>query len=235
MKKLLFLMALLIQLSAVHASNELVIEDSCITKNEYFEVVKKWIATTLDSYDATISYEDKSSGCIVVKGSFQDKENYLMSKILRYVIPYVLFQLEVQCDNGKVVAQFKKIAYTYEALDVNPYGLSNEAINKIIKEFEAIKSMTYRKGSYWVIDDAFEQEYQRMESLMTEAKRKMDDDTLPRKERRTYKNYYENNNAKYKILDFAVKAKKNVGKELLTKDNVGLCDVLYDYLYEHCN
>lgn len=235
MKRLFTVFAFLIAISNVYANNDLVIEDSRIIKSEVFELVKKWVVVTLDSYDATISYEDKSSGNIIVKGMYKDDDNILMAKILKYVIPYVSFQLEIQCDDGKLTAHFNKIEYSYVSLDEDSYGLSNRAIKTIISELEAIKYLMIRKGETWVIDDSFEKEYEGMKLSMKQANEGKDNTSLSRKERREFNQYYENNKAKYNVLEYAVEAKNNAGNIILTKNNDGLLDVINHYLENKLN
>lgn len=223
---LTFLMAM----SHVNAGNDLIIEDSRIIKSEVFEVVKKWIVLTLDSYDATISYEDKSSGSIVIKGKYKDDNNILMAKMLKFVIPYVIFQLEIQCEDGKLMAHFNKIEYTYVTLDESSYGLNNRVLDTLIRELEAIKSLMIRKGEQWTIDDSFENEYERLRISMNQARGGKDNSSLSRKERREFKQYYERNEAKYDVFKYAVEAKNKVGEIILTKNNDGLLDVVNRYL-----
>ena len=82
MKKFLFLFVFLFSCSVSFAAYERTIKDSRIKKEECFERIKKWVATTLHSKSAEISYEDFPSGTLVINGYYEDTEPTLMA--IRY-------------------------------------------------------------------------------------------------------------------------------------------------------
>ena len=232
MKKFLLVCVLLMAMSFSYASQNVEIVDARIKRSEIFEVVKKWTITTLDAYDATILYEDKNSGNIIIKGKYQHKGNYLSARILKHVIPYVTFQIEVQCDDGKVVGTLREIEYSYVTLDEDLHGLPSKALDRLICEFETIRNIMIEKGENWIVDDSFVNEYKEQKALMDEAARKKEDVSLPKSERRKWKKYYENETKKVtlEVYEYAVDAKYDAEEKILKKSKGCLYDVVCNYL-----
>ena len=185
-----------------------------------------------NSYDTTISYENEESGRIIIKGKYRDGDNYLMARVLKYVLPYVSFQLDIQCDNGRVSLQITNVEYSYVVINESAYGLGDEALKILMSELRAIRSLMIRWGEVWTINDSFEQAYQTLESSVGEAKRVKDDKSLSRKERKKFKEYFERNDVKCSVYRYAVWAKSNVD-EVVFKKKDSLADVLNSYIEMH--
>lgn len=155
MKRLFALMLFVMMVLSTFAVRKTVIEDSLITKSESFELAKLWIATKLDSYNAIITYEDKSSGKIVVKGRYKDTKSNLISLYYGFVRAYVSFQLEISCFDRKVSASLNKVDYTIESLGGDYSSMGKTALNNIIKELKAMVEMKEKLGEVWTINSSF--------------------------------------------------------------------------------
>ena len=229
MKKLLFLFVLLMNVCSIYAY-DIIIEDSRIRKDDIYEVIKKWALTTLDSKDITILYEDKSSGNIIFEGEYIDKHNGLSSSILHYVLPYVKYQLEICCDSGSVTAEFIKLKYSYTSLNKSSYTLTNTMRSLLIKEHEAIIKVMRKSEGAFDIDDAIENEYNRLKPLIDDARMKKDDKTLSSKERRENKSFYEANKSLYEVYSAAHWAEYYMKIDIYDKDKTGLRYYVNNYL-----
>ena len=229
MKKLLFLFVLLMNVCSIYAY-DIIIEDSRIRKDDIYEVIKKWALTTLDSKDITILHEDKSSENIIFEGEYIDKHNGLSSSILHYVLPYVKYQLEIRCDSGSVTAEFIKLKYSYTSLNKSSYTLTNTMRSLLIKEHEAIIKVMRKSEGAFDIDDAIENEYNRLKPLIHDARMKKDDKTLSSKERRENKSFYEANKSLYEVYSAAHWAEYYMKIDIYDKDKTGLRYYVNNYL-----
>lgn len=228
MKKLL-LFILLMNVCSVYAY-DIIIEDSRIRKDDLYEVIKKWALTTLESKDVSVLYEDKSSGSIIFEGKYIDNDNGLSSRIMHYVLPYVIYQLEIHCDSGSVTAEFIKLKYSYMSLNKSTYSLNNYARSLLIKEHEAIIKVMRKSDGAFDIDETIENEYNRLEPLIDDAWKRKDDKTLSSKERRESKKFYEANKSLYEVYSAAHWAEYHMEKEIYNKEKTGLRYYVNDYL-----
>lgn len=230
MKKVFLLLVLLFDFLPVFSSSNVLIDDSRIKKDEIFAVVKKWALITLKAKDVNVIYEDKESGDIIVDGVYFDSHNSLTLKIWHYVYPSVNFQLEIKCKDGCVRADFVKLRYSYEVIGDDYHGLTNSLINLLIDELEAILHVAQTHGESFEIDESIENEYKEIDSIYHEASLKMDDKTLPGKERRKYKKIYEKHRGLYWVYSAAHWAKYYMSKELLEEEDNSLSQYIKKYL-----
>lgn len=229
MKKVLFLFVLLMNVCSIYAY-DIIIEDSRIRKDDIYEVIKKWALTTLESEDVSILYEDKTNGDVIIKGKYIDNDCFLASRIMHYVLPYVTYQLEVRCGGGSVTAEFIKLQYSYTTLDKSTYGINDYLRGELIRDHEAILYVMKKYGANFEINEEIEQEYNKLEPLINEARQKKDDKSLPSKERKEYKRYYEKNKSLYEVYSAAHWAEYNMKKNMFDKNNTGLRYYVNNYL-----
>lgn len=155
MKRLFVSLFFVMMVLSAYAVRKTIVEDSLLTKSESFELAKFWIATKLDSYNALITYEDKTTGRIVVKGKYKDTKSNLMSLYYGFTRAYISFQLEISCSEGKVSASLNKVDYTIEALGGDYSSMGKTALNNIVKELKAMVEMKEELGEVWSINNSF--------------------------------------------------------------------------------
>ena len=169
------------------------ITDSLINKSTTWNLTKKWLATNMDSKQARIVFENAKDGSIIIKGRYKDTNNSLYCVKYGAIIPYISYELEINISNGSYCAKYNKIAYepVISYGDI-PYNLKI-ILDRIINEMEEIKKITLDKGESWIIDNDFIKKGEKLKSQIDEAKFKMNDKSLSKKERNQYKIFYEKN------------------------------------------
>ena len=225
MRRLFLFFSFLVIASSSYAEWDVIIENPSATKVKSFETIKKWIATTLDSKNASIKYENVESGTIVVNGDYNDTESSLWSIRYGFIRAYVSYQLEIKCDEGYVYAKFNKIVYSTKSL-YGDYSLSTFVLERIRDELKAIAELEMEKGQEWNIDDNFIRQYEELNSAINDAEQKKDDINIPKKERKKYKKFYENNKIKGIVYFYIYSAKTDLEYDVISKSEIGLRDII---------
>lgn len=169
------------------------ITDSLISKSAAWDATNRWIATQMDSKNARVVYENVNEGTLIIKGRYKDADNRLYSVQYDFITPYVNYELEINVSDGSYCAKYNKINYEIIIGYGNtPYGL-NIILNRIINEIDEIKKIMSHKGEIWALDNDFFKAGDDLNSQITEAKNRMDDKSISKKERKQYKKFYEAN------------------------------------------
>lgn len=198
MKKFLLIFVGLALCSSINAegaiSREFSITDSTLTKLKCWEVTKKWVATVLDSYGAYIAYENENKGEIIIKGKYKDSNNSLWTVKESFVIPYINFEIEINMRDGLYSAKYSKVSYGFN----NGYGGSVSGYPKIYllrmkNELNEIRDLEIYNGDNWNIDESFEIKRKEWSEKVREAEIKQNDKSISKKERKTFKEFYEEN------------------------------------------
>lgn len=225
MKRFFLLFSFFVVVSSSYAQWDIVIENPSATKIKSFETVKKWIATTLDSKNASIKYENVEDGTIVVNGDYKDTESLLWSVKYGFISAHVSYQLEIKCDEGYVYAKFNKIDYSTKSL-YGDYSLSTFVLERISDELKAITELEIKKGKVWSIDDDFVRQYEELGSAIKDAEQKKDDNNIPKKERKKYKKFYEDNKIKGTVYFYVNCVRIDLEYDVISKKDMGLSDII---------
>ena len=225
MKKVLLLSLFLMIVTTSYAEWDITIKNPSATKGKSIEAVKKWVATTLDSKNASIKYEDAESGVIIINGEYKDANPMLKSIRYGFISAEVSFQLEIKCEDQVVYAKFNKITYSTKSL-YGDYSLSTFLLERIRDELKVIAELEIEKGQTWIIDKDFQNEYKELDQLVDEAEKNKDDSTLPKKERKRYKKFYEENNVKKTVYLAVYAAKVDLEYCVLSQTGTGIWDVI---------
>lgn len=225
MKRFLLLFSFFVVASSSYAQWNIVIENPSATKFKSFETIKKWIATTLDSKNASVKYENFEDGTIVVDGDYKDTESSLWSIKYGFISAYVSYQLEIKCEEGFVYAKFNKIVYSTKSL-YGDYSLSTFVLERIRDELKVMADLEIERGQVWNIDDDFIKQYKELDSAIKDAEQKKDDNTIPKKERKKYKRFYENNEIKESVYFYIYCARIDLEYDVISKSEIGLRDII---------
>ena len=228
MKKTVFFLICLVATLTSHADHKTVIKNSTVTKEQCFEAVKKWTVKNLDPYNAVISYEDKSSGTLIIKGHFKDEDNDLYACKEGYiVVPYVDFQLEIQCKEGQVEANFNHIQYSYKSTYGGDYSSHSTFILKRMRnELDEIRKLMISKGEVWEIDDSFEKKYKELDERLKYSEAKKDDKSISKKERKSHERFYEENDGRELVYFYTDIAASHLSWDLINQSGTGLRDII---------
>lgn len=182
-------------ISALHPSlKEFSIEDSSLMKSRCWDATKKWVAITMDSYNARIAYEKEENGEMIVKGRCKDSNNRMWSVQNSFVIPYLEYEIEITMRDGYYSAKYTKIKYYFKSsYGESTYGMSELMLIRMRNELEVIEELLYSIGDTWEVDAFFEKEYNLISEKIKEAEQKKNDKSLRKKERKEYGRIYEEN------------------------------------------
>lgn len=177
------------------------ISDSLLNKKVAWDATKRWLATCMDSKNATIAYENYDEGTMIIKGWYKDTDNYLSCVREGLIVPYVNYELEINVSDNSYCAKYNKIVY--EPRSVGGYMdysyMSKYMLQRLINEMGEIKNLMIRKGEKWTINNDIVRKGDELDAKIKEAQTKMDDKTIPKKERKQYKKYYEENNGRESV------------------------------------
>lgn len=79
-------------------------------------------------------------------------------------------------------------------------------IQLLINEMREIKDLMISKGEKWTINNDFIRKGKELDDRIEEAKEKMEDKSIPKKERKQYKKYYEENNRRESVYFYSKNA-----------------------------
>ena len=185
------------------------IENPLLKKEVCWEKTKMWVVTAMDTFNAYIAYEDFNTGKIIVKGEYKDTENTLMAVKNDFIKANVSYELEITCNDGFYSAKYNKIMYDCQT-SYGDYSLSSFMLEWVKQELETIMDITIEKGNVWTVDSYFDSKYNETNANVEEAKLKMEDPTLKKKERKKYKRYYEANRHKPSVYFYVKHAAHNL-------------------------
>lgn len=102
-------------------------------------------------------------------------------------------------------------------------------LERVKYELKAIMDVQIEKGDVWKIDDFFGNKYKELSKLVSESKTKMDDKSLPKKERKKHKKFFEDNYGLERVCASVYMAGLDLSYDTFSRPNVGLEDVVTKY------
>lgn len=198
MKKLIVMMLLAITAVCGYAHElehrTMQVSDSTLTLPVAWDRVMRWVVANEDDYGLRIAYENPTTGSLIVKGEYRDKNNALRCVYNDLIKPIASFTIEVNCKDGKVFAEMTEALYEYKVGYGSVYSLSTYQLKWCKQEMEEIESIMRHMGEKVnCYDSYFEETYNDYSNKEKEAKAIEKDENLPKKERKKAKKYLEEN------------------------------------------
>ena len=190
MKKLFLLAFLLIatfNANAFHPLKSSEINNENLSKETCWELIKLWVASDMDTRNAYIAYENWETGKVLIKGEYKDTSCDLQAVENNFVRPYISYEIEIFCADGHLKMAFTKARYHFKAWAGNPYSLDDFTLKRCINEMNEIKDVMYIKGDVWDMDKYFKERESELDKLAEEAKAKMNDESIKKKQRAAYR------------------------------------------------
>lgn len=182
---------------ALHPLKSSEINDPNLNKEVCWETVKYWVASNLDSRNAYIAYENWDLGKMLIKGEYRDNDSRLQSVENDFVRPYVSYEIEVNCSEGHFKIEFTKVNYKFKSWAGNAYSLDEYTIKRCHAELDEIINIMKSKGDVWEYDyDYFKQRNEKLSAEADEAKKKSEDKSLKKKQRKQYVELWAENSSK---------------------------------------
>lgn len=210
MKRLIVMMLLAVTAICGYARElehrTLQVSDSTITLASAWDGAMRWVVANEDVYGMRVAYQNPSTGSLIVKGEFKDKNNRLRCVYNDLIKPIASFTIEVNCKDGNVLAEMTEANYEYKVGYGSVYSISTSQLKWCKQEMEEIETiMRYKGDKVNCYDSYFEETAKEYSDKTKEAETIEKDETAPKKERKKAKKYLEQNewrDSPYKYVDW---------------------------------
>lgn len=203
MKKFLliiFLFAITLDATAFHPLKSFEFINPKLSKETCWEIVKLWTISDMNDRNARIVYENKDTGKMLISGKYRDKTDTQLDTYKDNVlVPYVSYEIEIFCSDGKITFSFKNVKYSFKIRNFNQYSLDDFTLQRYSYELEEVKDIMMVKGEEWEIDDYFTKRNSELNQLVNEAQSKMNDEKLKKKQRAIYQKQFSEYVSKSKV------------------------------------